>query len=38
MIYILIAAPSLFIIGAVKYVFDVRRIGVDDSGTEDELN
>lgn len=37
-IYILIAAPSLFIIGAVKYVFDVRRIGVDDSGTEDELN
>ncbi|WP_124098376.1 hypothetical protein [Ruminococcus sp. Marseille-P6503] len=34
--YILILAPLLFIIGAVKYVFDVRRIGVDESGGEDD--
>lgn len=36
LIYILIAAPAVFVIGAVKYIFDVRRIGVDDNGEDPE--
>lgn len=36
--YIIIVAPLLFIVGVVKYLFDVRRIGVDDSVDEDDSN
>ena len=36
LMYILIAAPAVFVIGAVKYIFDVRRIGVDDNGEDPE--
>lgn len=34
--YILICVPAVFLVGAVKYFFDIRRIGIQNDADDDE--